>query len=175
MLARFGKSDNLMIAERTAKVCLLQHSAVTTEELAAAQKLATWAVDAARNSQWLHWFELTKGLALYRHGDFAGASEWMRRIQNHIALARDPARDMCEADSYLVLAMARFQANDREQARAALDRGLQIVQTKLPRPDSGDLGASWHDAAMTYIFMREAKALIDSRSVPKDADTSPKP
>jgi serine/threonine protein kinase/tetratricopeptide (TPR) repeat protein len=168
MLTRFGKTDNLMIAERTAKVCLLQPGAVTTEELAIAQKLAARAVDAGQDSPWLHWFELTKGLALYRLGDFEGASEWMGRIQNHIALARDDARDMCEADSYFVLAMARFRANEREQARAALDHGLQIVQNKLPRLDRGDLGASWQNAAMTYIFMREAKGLADSRLGPTE-------
>jgi len=162
MLKRFGHANNPRIAGRAAKLCFLMPSAVSSKELAIASAAATRDVETRQDSEWHHWYELTKGLSLYREGDFSGAAEWMRRIQDHIAMVEDGCKDMCEADMYLVLAMALHSSGERKaEALAALARGQQIVQDKLPRLDSGDLWVCWDETCITYILLREAKALIE--------------
>jgi len=167
MLDRFGKSTDSMITERAAKSCLLLPSAVGPDDLTVAGKLADNALTQGKGSPWFHWFQLTKGLAEYRQGHFAASVEWMQRIQKGTPPRRDVGWDMCEADTYLVLAMAQHQLRQPEEARAALARGLEIVQTKLPKLDGGDLGAAWYDVLTTYILMREAKETFEGTLAPE--------
>jgi len=49
--------------------------------------------------------------------------------------------------------------NQAEQALAALAKGVEIVQRKLPQLDSDDLASEWADLLMTHILLREAHAL----------------
>jgi serine/threonine protein kinase len=161
MLDRFGTSTDSEIADRVAKSCLLLPSAVGPDELTLACNLADNALTLGKGSQWLYWFQLTKGLAEYRQGHFTGAIEWMRLSQKELARRQTGDRDMCEADTYLVLAMAQHQLKQPDEARAALARGLEIVQKKLPKLDGGDLGLSWWDVLMSYILMREAKEMVE--------------
>ncbi|MGA2557097.1 MAG: protein kinase [Verrucomicrobiota bacterium] len=158
LLNRFGTTSDPIAGGRAAKACLLYPSAVGPEELKLANKLADNVVASGENSPFLPWYQLTKGLAEYRQGHFASAARWMERIQKEPKL--DDLPDTCRADTYLVLAMARRQLNQSDEARVALARGLEIVRTKLPKLDSGDLG-EWYDVLMTYILMREAKEIAE--------------
>jgi tetratricopeptide (TPR) repeat protein len=167
MLNRFGDTTNstetgqAMIAERVAKSCLLFPSGVGPEDLTRAANLADSALTLGKGSLWFHWFQFTKGLAEYRQGHFAGAIEGMQLAQEELANSRDAAQDMCKADTYFVSAMAQHQLHQPTDAQAALARGVEIVQAKLPNLEGGDLGQSWYDVLMTYILMREAKQLIE--------------
>ena len=163
MLLRFGETQDPGIADRTAKVCLLLPSAVSAQELATVGKLAERAVDLGTNSPWMHWFQLAKGLAEYRQGQFSRSVESMQRIQKGIGAANDPMRDSCEADSYMILAMSLQRLEKPEEARAALSHGVAIVHTKLPALNGGDLGQSWYDVVTAYILMREANDLIEGQ------------
>jgi len=158
VLNRFGATSDPIAGGRAAKACLLYPSAVGPEELKLANKLADNVVASGENSPFLPWYQLTKGLAEYRQGHFASAAQWMERIQKEPKL--DALPNTCRADTYLVLAMARRQLNQSDEARVALARGLEIVRTKLPKLDSGDLG-EWYDVLMTYILMREAKEIAE--------------
>ena len=112
----------------------------------------------------MHWFQLSEGLAEYRLGQFSRAVESMQRIQKNFdagAARYDGARDICEANSYLILAMALQQLEKPAAARTALSQGSTIVHTKLPPLDGGDLGEAWWDTAIAYILMREASGLIE--------------
>ena len=164
MLALFGNAQNPMIAERVAKTCLLFPSAVTEDELGKVWKLAEFAVETGQNSQWLHWFQLTRGLSEYRQGHFSNAVEWMLRVQGRVPQARDSDREKCKADSYLVLSMALQQLNQRQEARAALARGVELVQTQVPSLDEGSYGPTWHDVLIPHILLREAQALMEGQA-----------
>ena len=61
----------------------------------------------------------------------------------------------------MVLAMARYQLKQTDLACAALARGLEIAQEKLPTIQSGDVGEHWVEWIIARTLMREAKALID--------------
>jgi serine/threonine-protein kinase len=159
MVNRFGNTTNAQIADRTAKSCLLLPSAIGPDELTAAGNLADKALTLGKGSRWFHWFQFTKGLAEYRQGHFSGAVEGMQLVQKELVEAQDAARDMCEADTYFVSAMAQHQLQQSHEAHAALARGFEIVQTKLPMVR--DLGPAWYDVLTTYILQREAKDLIE--------------
>jgi tetratricopeptide (TPR) repeat protein len=160
MLDRFGQTLNPMIAERVAKSCLLLPSAVSPANLTRVGNVATTAVSLGTGSPWLHWFQCTRGLADYRQGRFTSALESMELAQKQLAQSNDLARDMCEAETYFISAMARHQLQQPDEARSALALGLSIVQTKLPALDSGNLGGSWYDTVTAYILMREAQAMV---------------
>ncbi len=161
MLDRFGKTTDPAIAERTAKSCLLLPSAVGPEELNAVDDLAETAVTLGEGGRWWHWCLMTRGWAEYREGHFASALEMTQLSRKELGRTQDDARDMCEADTYFVSAMAHHQLEEATEARAALDRGVEIVRTKLPRLDSGDLGATWYDVLTTYILMGEARETVE--------------
>ena len=160
MLDRFGQTLNPMIAERVAKSCLLLPSAVSPANLTRVGNAATTAVSLGTGSPWLHWFQCTRGLADYRQGRFTSALEGMDLAQKQLAQSDDVARDQCEAETYFIAAMARYQLKQPDEARAALAHGLAIVQTKLPALDSGNLGCLWYDTVTAYILMREAQGMI---------------
>ena len=62
--------------------------------------------------------------------------------------------------------MSLFRMNRQEEARAALEKGVQIEQTQLPKLDGGDLGAGWfwRDRVIARELTREALALIEPSS-----------
>ena len=67
--------------------------------------------------------------------------------------------------AYMVLAMAQYQLNQHEEARAAFAKGVEIEEAKLPKLDSGDLGPGWYwrDWIIAHALMNEAKALIEGQ------------
>jgi hypothetical protein len=160
MLDRFGNTTNSTTAERTAKSCLLLPSAVGPDDLKLVASLAANAVALGKDHPGT-WQLMTKGLAEYRQGHFTGAVENMQLSRKELAHGSHWGPDICEADTYLVAAMAHHQLKQPDEARADLARGLEIVQSKLPGLDSGDLGISWHDVLTTYILMREAKETVE--------------
>jgi Flp pilus assembly protein TadD len=149
ILTQCSGTTNAAVARRAMKACLLLPA--TGADLAAVGKLADTAM-----TQDSEWAESTKSLGEYRQGRFANAIEWAKK-----SLAR-PAMDRRDAQTWLVLAMAYQQLKQSEEARAALAKGEEIIKTKLPKLDSGDLGVSWVDCVISEIFLDEARALIES-------------
>ena len=49
---------------------------------------------------------------------------------------------------------------DIDDARAALDKGQQILDTKMPKPESADLGAQWPNWMTARLLLREARSLV---------------
>jgi tetratricopeptide (TPR) repeat protein len=160
-LERFGTTTNELIADRIAKICLEAPSAVDSDGLALAGDLAERALTLGKDSQWFYWFQFNKGLAKYRQGHFASAIEWEELSQKKAAQLHTGDQDICQAETCFVSAMAHYQLRHLDEARAAFARGRQIVQTKLPKLDGGDLGAAWYDVMMAYILMRETGDLIN--------------
>jgi hypothetical protein len=79
-----------------------------------------------------------------------------------------PSKD---ATAYVVLAMAQMKLKQTAAARTAFDKGADIVEKKLPKLDSGDLGFEWENVLIANILMREARALIEPNSTPGDDDS----
>jgi tetratricopeptide (TPR) repeat protein len=102
MLNRFGRTTDPIIAERTAKACLLVPLGGPEQE--AACDRADRAVALAQGHWVVPWAEATRGLAAYRRERFADAVVWADRC-----LARGPGDWNRELPSHLVRAMALSQ------------------------------------------------------------------
>ena len=153
LLRQIGDSSDPTIAERMAKDCLiLPDSGV---DLKAVSAWADTGVTAGKDSSDLPWFQLCKGLAEYRQGRFASAAGWTQKT-----LSR--AGDMADRDvaAYVVLAMAQYRSNRSDDARAALAKGVEIADSKLPKLDGGEVGGGWLDWIIAHALLKEAKALI---------------
>jgi tRNA A-37 threonylcarbamoyl transferase component Bud32 len=101
-------------------------------------------------------WQLLLSLADYRQGHFAEAADWAAKALSDA----DGLGEGRAAQAQAVLAMAQQQLNQPNDARAALDRGRQILDTKMPQPESADLGGHWPDWVAARILLREAQALV---------------
>jgi tetratricopeptide (TPR) repeat protein len=165
MLRIFNDTTDGSIAERVAKSCLLAPSALDPEDVKLAAKLADKSVALTKEGEFWPWRRMTKGLAEYRQGQFAQASETIDVVEKEMRDAENAGRgaasiDTCKADSYLISAMAHYQLKESAQAQAALDQARAIVRSKLPDLNGRDLGPSWWDVLMTYILMSEASKTV---------------
>jgi tetratricopeptide (TPR) repeat protein len=147
-----GQADNM------AKACLIHPGCGVDLRTVAAWAEA--AVALGRQSEYLPWFKLCKALAKYRQGDFSGSADWAQQT-----LASAGAILERDAAAYLVLAMAQMKLRQGAAALIALGKGVEIVEKKLPKLDSGDLGGQWVDVVIANLLLREAKALIERDSL----------
>jgi eukaryotic-like serine/threonine-protein kinase len=154
MLAIFGTTNNPVIADRIGKACLIV--LVKGIDLDAAARLADIAVTRGKEYDNFPYYEFAKGLAEYRQGHFAGAIDWTRR-----ALSNPGVVDNRDAAAWLVLAMAQHESRKPVEARAALHSGAQIISTKLPMLESGDIGEAWNDWIIAHALLKEAQGLIE--------------
>ena len=80
------------------------------------------------------------------------------------------------AAAYLVLAMAETELKQTTAARNSFEKGCAIVERKLPRLDSKDLGNYWQDGLIANLLLREARTLIKETSEPvTDPAKAPRP
>jgi tetratricopeptide (TPR) repeat protein len=154
MIAQFGGTKDPGVADNVVKCCLiLPFSGV---DLKAMGELADRAVTLGNQSEYLPWFQLSKGLADYRLGHFAGATNWTQKALMSAGQQRE--RD---AAAYLVLAIAQMQLKQASVARLALRKAAEILAEKLPKLDGADLGDQWNDRIIADALMREATALME--------------
>jgi hypothetical protein len=102
---------------------------------------------------------LAKGLAEYRQERFASATDWMQQVLSRAGPT--PERD---AAAWLVLALAQHQLKQTNEAGASLAKGREIIEAKLPKLDSGNLGEDWDDLIIAHALLDEAKALIEGQT-----------
>jgi serine/threonine protein kinase/tetratricopeptide (TPR) repeat protein len=150
MLKRFGRTKLPVIAERTAKACLLIPESGL--DLRTVGELAQNAVIAGSDDSFAAYYWFAKGLAEYRLGNHDGAEEWLRKSLeldgNNIGI---PAR--------MVLAMNCQRLHKTENARYALVEAASWAEEVWPAQAS-DYGGDWHDILMAHGLLAEAKALI---------------
>ncbi len=154
IVARFAGTNDSTVAERMAKACLMLPSSGANSNVVS-QWAETAIAGGGTNTESLAWKELAKGLAEYRLGHFADAAEWTQKVLKAKPM---PERD---AAAWLVLAMARQQLHQVSEAHTAWEQGVAIVNTKLPKLESGWLSYSWFDWIVVQTLMGEAKALIE--------------
>jgi tetratricopeptide (TPR) repeat protein len=141
---------------KTAEACLLAPGAGSDYYKDAVQ-LADQAFTLGKNGYRLHDLEFIKGLAEYRLGQFESAIDWVRKSIGQPTMVTGPRPD---APAYLILAMAQHQLKRPDEARAALAKGADIVNTKLLKLENATLDENWLDWLIAHILLREAQALI---------------
>jgi tetratricopeptide (TPR) repeat protein/thiol-disulfide isomerase/thioredoxin len=152
VLARFGTTRDPVTAGRLAKECLiLPGSGVDLEALG---QLAETAVTEGSSNADFPYFQFDKGLAEYRQGRFAGAVEWEQEVAAGTLAFRN-------AQAWMVLAMAHWQLKQPDEAHAALAKGVELIDTKLPKLESGNIGPDWRNWIVAHALMKEAKELIE--------------
>jgi hypothetical protein len=160
--SQFRGAEHPNIAERMAKDCLILPN--SGADLLVVSAWAETALTKGKDSGDLPWFQFVKGLAEYRLGHFASAVEWTRKVLSDAA--HDSNRD---AEACMVLAMAQHELKQTDEARDTLATGFDIVNTKMPKLDSGDLGSGWVDWIIAHALLAEAKALIAGQpATPKE-------
>jgi serine/threonine protein kinase/Flp pilus assembly protein TadD len=161
MLDRFGPTTDPVIAEQTAKSCLLLP--LGGPELETACDLAERAVAMAAG----HWVqpraEATRGLAAYRRERFADAVAWADR-----SLSRSAGDWNRELPAHLVRAMAWARLGRRDEAGAALARAADLYHGKVANPGGRTEEGDWHDRVICEVLWREAEADFLDRDFPAD-------
>jgi tetratricopeptide (TPR) repeat protein len=161
MLDRFGPTTDPIIAERTAKACLLV--SLGGPEQAAACDLADRAVALAQDHWVVPWAEATRALAVYRRAQFAEGVAWADR-----SLARAAGYWNCELPAHLVRAMALARLGRRDEARASLARASDLYRTTFAQPGGWAAGGEWHDPVICEVLRREAEAFFLDRDFPAE-------
>jgi hypothetical protein len=134
-----------------AKYCLLAPLS-DTNLAAAAAGLAGRTVETnenlAANGQ------LIRGLAEFRQAHYAEAADWAAK-----AVLNSRQTAATEAQAASVLALAQEQSGRTNEAAATLTAAAQIVESKLARAESGDLGPDWGEWIVARALLQEARDL----------------
>jgi serine/threonine protein kinase/Flp pilus assembly protein TadD len=170
MVKRFGDTDDPVIAERTAKACLLLPDALDAAESERVQRMAERAVTGTEEHRFYCFFVLAKGLADYRARRYAEA---VRRMEQ---FPRRWDGTHWEATKLAVLAMAYHGWGRAQEAEAALAKAKSILD-KSPDPEKGrpfpvDDVLVWLHARILY---REAEERLREESGIKDQESGKRP
>ncbi len=159
MVHSFGGTTDAPTAIRVAKSCLAMPSALGAEELVPAERLADTAMALTPPGEFFPWRSMTTALAEYRRGEFARAGAILAGILP--AMGQVNGWFSCKADVWFISAMTRQQLKQSNEARAAFERGRQLVRSKLPAPGGKDLSSDWWDVIFANMLMSEAGKTIE--------------
>jgi serine/threonine protein kinase/formylglycine-generating enzyme required for sulfatase activity len=153
MLQRWGRTNDLQEAERTAKVCSLLE--IGDKEGAVVLELAERGVRLAETMpatpQQMGWCRLAEGMALYRCGRHEDAVDRLRAALKSQGMTPD-----FHVAANLVLAMALHRLERPEDSRAAFGKAASI---KVPE-EATPLFTPWNDWLICRFLRREAEALL---------------
>jgi len=156
LLAAYGSTTNIYVADQVAKACLLRPC--PEKNLAEACRLADWTVtDGKEDRDAMPFFEVCKALSEYRQGHYEQAADW----------AQQPLKipgNLSNGHAFAVLAMADWQLGKQDEARTALARGEEVAPRSMPASIAEDPGDAWHAWLFARVQLDEANALIQ----PKD-------
>jgi chemotaxis protein histidine kinase CheA len=159
-LARFGGTNDAAIARLMARDCLF--APLPGVDIGPVAAWARLAIETGTNDNSLYNSQLTLALAEYRQRHYAEAADRAGK-----ALAGSGPDADCAAQACAAMAMAQQQLKQTDAAHATLATGRQIVETKLAKLESGDIGPEWRQWIMAHALMREATALIDVQPAAK--------
>ncbi len=144
---------------KTAEASLLVSESWSESETAG--QLVDRALILGKNSFWIYYMQLVKGLAEYRAGRFDSAIDWAGKSIGQPTMVSGPRPD---GPAYLVQAMAQHQLKRSAEARTALTKGAAIVGAKFLNLQNGTLDENWMDWIIAHILLQEAQALIEGQS-----------
>jgi serine/threonine protein kinase/tetratricopeptide (TPR) repeat protein len=151
MIEQFGATQDPIIAERTAKACLLLPC--SPDLLLRAASLADAALARGADHEYRPYFELVKGFVEYREGNHAAAAQRLGKL----LADGNPDWDLAPP-AYLILAMTQQHQGDSGKARESLSRAIQIMDQQVP--SLADAGDSWNGWLMNQVLRAEAEALV---------------
>ena len=127
--------------------------------LTTAARMADAAVKTATNHSDMPWFQLDKGLAEYRQGQFSSAKDWMQQ-----ALSESGVDFQRDAQALLVLAMAQQELKQTDKARGTLAKAFEILDNRMERLDPEGILYDWVGWVIVHALVREAEALIEDNA-----------
>ena len=134
-------------------------------DTAQAAQMAEQALTATTDPELILEAQLAKGLAECRTGHFAGAIEWMEKLDGIPTTGSHP-ESLLKADANAVLACAQQQLKQTDAARASLAKAKESL--RAGRPDSADnLGNNWQEILIAQALLREARQLIEGTAAAK--------
>jgi hypothetical protein len=102
-------------------------------------------------------------MAEYRQGNYEEATVWAKRsLENNFPYS--------QAEAYAIVSMAQYQLKRTEDSRATLAKCAEVVESKMPKPESADLGSDWRDWIIAHALLTEAQNLIGTP--PPNIDSS---
>ena len=155
IVARFGDTTNVNVADRMAKDCLI--AALPGLDLEAVGGLASLAVTKGTNDMSLPFFQACEAMAEYREGNYQDATVWAKKsLENAFPYSR--------AEAFSVLAMAYNRLDESDAARNALTSGRAVLFHEMPQLEGGDLGINWRDWIIAHALLTEAQNLLSASS-----------
>jgi serine/threonine protein kinase/tetratricopeptide (TPR) repeat protein len=152
MLTRYRRTTNPALVRKIVKACLL--TPPPGADLRLATNLVTVALRGERTGPGWGWASFTAGLLEFRCGHFAEAADWMQQaVQTQ---GPEPTRD---AGAAAVLAMAKHQLNQSDEANRFLTQGTKLAKD-FPSPDNPEFSSAWQNVLATRILLAEARALV---------------
>ena len=152
LLASFGDTTNVYVADQVAKACLFLPGIRTNEDIV--YRLADLPVTQGADDQdAMPYFEVCKALSEYRQGHYDKAVEW----------AEQPLKidgNESHGHAYAILAMANWRLGKTAEAQAMLARGNDLAPQSMPADIVEDPGDRWEHWLYARIQMDEAVALI---------------
>jgi hypothetical protein len=163
IITRFKGATNALVADKMAKDCLILPS--TEEDLQPVAAMAEAAVKGTESQAPYPFFQCCKALAEYRQEHFEGAIKWSQ------AAARAPF-PYSQAEAFAILAMAQYQMKQIDNAKVSLAKCAQVVETRLPKLQAGDLGQDWRDWIIAHTLLTEAQNLLGTPPAGLDSSHS---
>jgi tetratricopeptide (TPR) repeat protein/serine/threonine protein kinase len=167
MLARFANTHDPGVADNTARILTLAPEAVASTD--AILRLADQSAKSTNERGPYAWVPLlTKALAEYRAGDYAGTVEWLKRFSPNIH-GEGP-----DATAYALLAMAHHRLGRVRESHAALAHAQTILAKKMPNPAQGRPFGDDCDAWLhSEIIWREAEEVLNAQDLREGAVKPP--
>jgi serine/threonine protein kinase/Flp pilus assembly protein TadD len=165
MLARFGHTDDPVIADGTAKTCLLVPDEV--HDLGPVLQLVNLAFTGTEHDPYYCWHLLLKGMAEYRAGHFADAID---RLNQALILGRERryfnSRSL-SGTAHALLAMGYHRLGRIAEARQALDQATALLEQPHSKIGSNwSIDLNWDDWLRFYLIRQEAKRLLNGEVSP---------
>ena len=158
LVARFGATNDPLLAERAAKACLILPPLDSYKE--GALYLADQALALDKGDELQPYILFAKSLAEYRRGNYREAVA----IYDHSVERPRAAMWSLRIQNEFVHSMALAHLDDPEGARAALTRSARLLKSESPRFEQPGLDVSWHDWLICRLLYAEAKQVVESKA-----------
>jgi len=157
MLEKFGKvgpdqGGRAVAGQRAARVCLMTPEMSTDTDLLT--KLADQAIASEAEPRLLAFFKITRGMADYRAGRYEAAVSILQDANADLPGAAE------RATTQLVTAMAYQKMGKGEDAAGAMAQAMDLIDAKLAKPGSDDLGPGAENWVICQIVKREAARVV---------------
>jgi serine/threonine protein kinase/tetratricopeptide (TPR) repeat protein len=157
LLAKFGSTTNVYVADQVAKACLFLPGTRANAEVV--YRLADLPVtQGADDHLAMPYFEVCKALSEYRQENYDEAVAW---AQKPLKIAGNYSHGHACA----ILAMAYWRLGKTDNATNMLARGNELAPPHMPAEIANDPGNSWLAWLYARIQLAEATALIQAKPI----------